>query len=146
MPRNIDSQKFRNEELVLKVNQAVDRSLWDESRYEAFIDELCGSREYQKEAIRVALRYLLAGEYSDLHTLARANFNNNNVLEARYGSWSGMERHLQMPDKLSASLDLATGTGKSYVLSSMDLPQSFWRKGQLIVSSSYAHQQQLNMD
>ncbi|MEO7841443.1 MAG: DEAD/DEAH box helicase family protein [Anaerolineales bacterium] len=27
-----------------------------------------------------------------------------------------MERHLQLPDQLSASLDLATGTGKSYVL------------------------------
>jgi type III restriction enzyme len=27
-----------------------------------------------------------------------------------------MKRHLQLPDQLSASLDLATGTGKSYVL------------------------------
>src|ERR1051325_8297815 len=27
-----------------------------------------------------------------------------------------MERHLQLPKQLSASLDLATGTGKSYVL------------------------------
>ncbi|MDR1321443.1 MAG: DEAD/DEAH box helicase family protein [Gracilibacteraceae bacterium] len=116
MPRNADNQQFRNEELVLRINQAVDRSRWDESRYEAFIDELCGSREYQKEAIRVTLRYLLAGEYFDLHALAKENFNTNDALEARYGSWPGMERHLQMPDKLSASLDLATGVGKSYVL------------------------------
>jgi type III restriction enzyme len=27
-----------------------------------------------------------------------------------------MQRHLQFPNQLSASLDLATGTGKSYVL------------------------------
>jgi len=116
MARNADNQRFRNEDLVLKVSSAVDRSRWDESRYEAFIDELCGSREFQKEAIRVTLRYLLAGEYADLHALAKANYDDNATLEARYGSWSGMERHLQMPDKLSASLDLATGTGKSYVL------------------------------
>jgi len=116
MVRNTDNQRFRNEDLVLKVSPAVDRSRWDESRYEAFIDALCGSREYQKEALRVALRYLLAGEYADLRTLAMANYDDNANFETRYGSWSGMERHLQMPDKLSASLDLATGTGKSYVL------------------------------
>ena len=116
MSRNVDKQRFRNEDLMLKVSSAVDRSRWDESRYEAFIDELCLDREYQKDAIRIALRYLLAGEYKDLKTLAKSNYDSNSKLEARYGSWAGMERHLQMPGKLSASLDLATGTGKSYVL------------------------------
>ena len=116
MPRSADTQRFRNDDLILKVSPAVDRRQWDENRYEAFIDELCGSREYQKEALRVTLRYLLAGECADLRALARKNYECNDTLEARYGSWTGMERHLQMPDKLSASLDLATGTGKSYVL------------------------------
>ena len=55
MPANADRQRFRNEDLVLKVSPAVNRSRWDESRYEAFLDELCGTREYQKDAIRVAL-------------------------------------------------------------------------------------------
>lgn len=105
-----------NEDLVLKVNPRVDRARWDENRYEGFIDELCGDREYQKEAIRVALRYLLGGEYANLQELARANYDQNSVLETRYGSWSGLERQLQLPAQLSASLDLATGTGKSYVL------------------------------
>lgn len=116
MARNVDNQRFRNEDLVLKVSPAVDRSKWDESRYEDFIEELCDSREYQKDAIRTALRYLLSGEYLNLRTLAKENFEENPVLEARYGSWAGMERHLQIPDKLSVSLDLATGTGKSYVM------------------------------
>jgi len=116
MPSNADRQSFRNEELVLKVSPTVDRAKWDESRYEAFIDELCGNREYQKDAIRTALRYLLGGEYANLHALAKANYDQSPTMEARYGSWAGMERHLQLPDQLSASLDLATGTGKSYVL------------------------------
>jgi len=116
MPANTDRQRFRNEDLILQVSSAVNRAKWDESHYEAFIDELCGSREYQKEAIRTALRYLLADEYADLRALAKANYEENATLEARYGSRTGMERHLQLPDKLSASLDLATGTGKSYVL------------------------------
>lgn len=111
-----DRQRFRNEDLILRVSTAVDRATWDESTYEAFIDELCGHREYQKEAIRVSLRYLLGGEYSDLRALAKQNFDENPVLTQRYGSWEGMQRHLQLPDQLAASLDLATGTGKSYVL------------------------------
>ena len=116
MPAHADRQRFRNEDLLLKVSPAVDPARWNESRYEAFIDELCGDREYQKEAIRTALRYLLGGEYANLRELAKANYGENPILEERYGSWQGMERHLQLPDQLSASLDLATGVGKSYVL------------------------------
>ena len=116
MPAASDRQRFRNEDLLLKVSPAVDRSKWDESRYESFIDELCSDREYQKVAIRTTLRYLLSGEYANLRSLAKANYDDSQILEARYGSWAGMERHLQLPDQLSASLDLATGTGKSYVL------------------------------
>jgi type III restriction enzyme len=116
MPANADRQRFRNEDLVLKASPNVARSRWDESRYEAFIDELCSDREYQKEAIRTALRYLVGGEYANLRELAKKNFEQNPILEDRYGSWEGMDQHLQLPDKLSAALDLATATGKSYVL------------------------------
>lgn len=116
MPPNADRQQFRNEDLLLKVSPSVDRARWDESRYDAFIDELCGSRDYQKEAIRTALRYLLGGEYRDLRDLAKKNFDSNPVLAERYGSWDGMQRHLQLPDHLTASLDLATGAGKSFVI------------------------------
>jgi type III restriction enzyme len=51
-----------------------------------------------------------------LRDLAKANFDQNPIMAARYGSWANMQRQLQLPDRLSASLDLATGTGKSYVL------------------------------
>ncbi len=111
-----DRQQFHNEDLVLSVSPAIDRTRWDESRYEGFVDELCGAREYQKEAIRTALRFLLGGEYANLRDLAHKNFDERPVLEERYGSWEGMHRHLQLPDQLSASLDLATGTGKSFVM------------------------------
>lgn len=111
-----DRQHFRNEDLTLKVSTAVDRRIWEESRYEAFLEELCGEREYQKEAIRVSLRYMLGGQHQNLSDLAKANFQTNPYLLERYGSWEGMVRHLQFPSQLAASLDLATGTGKSYVL------------------------------
>jgi type III restriction enzyme len=111
-----DRRTFRNEDLVLKVTTNIDPKIWDESRYEAFLDELCGLREYQKEAIRTTLRYLLGGKYANLHDLARANFDANEELQQRYSSWNGMQSHLQLPDQLSCSIDQATGTGKRYVL------------------------------
>ncbi len=111
-----DRRTFRNEDLVLKVTTNIDPKVWDESKYEAFLDELCTIREYQKEAIRTTLRYLLGGKYSKLLELAKENYDSNAELEQRYGSWASMKRHLQLPDHLSCSIDQATGTGKSYVL------------------------------
>jgi type III restriction enzyme len=111
-----DRRTFRNEDRVLKVTTDIDSKVWDESRYEAFLDELCGMREYQKEAIRTALRYLLGGRYANLRELAKENFDDNEELQQRYGSWAAMEKHLQLPDQLSCSIDQATGTGKSYAL------------------------------
>lgn len=115
----LDRQTFRNEDLVLKVSTNIDPSVWDESKYEAFLDELCDLREYQKDAIRTVLSALCGGKYSNLRELAKENFDANDEMQRRYGSWPGMERHLQLPDQLSCSIDMATGTGKSYVLYGM---------------------------
>jgi type III restriction enzyme len=111
-----DRRSFRNEDLVLRVSANVDPAVWDETRYEGFLDRLCGTREYQKDAIRSTLRYVLGRQYASLRELAKENFESNEEIQQRYGSWAGMERHLQLPGKLSCSVDQATGTGKSYVL------------------------------
>lgn len=114
--RHNGTKRFHNEDLVLEVSASADRHKWDESKYEPFIDELCGIREYQKKAIQTTLRYLLGDGYRDLRDLAGKNFEHSPILRDKYGSRRNMEYHLQLPDKLAASLDLATGTGKSYVM------------------------------
>lgn len=111
-----DRQSFRNEDLVLKVTTNIDPNVWDETKYEGFLDELCETREYQKDAIRATMRYLLGRRYANLRELALENFETNDEIQQRYGSWPGMERHLQLPEQLSCSIDLATATGKSWVL------------------------------
>lgn len=116
MAKKTDTQTFRNEDLVLRVSGHVSPDTWDESLYEPFVDALCGDREYQKEAIRTTLRYMLGGRYANLRALARENFDDNEELQRRHGSFAAMEAALQFPDHLACSIDLATGTGKSYVL------------------------------
>ncbi|MEW6685138.1 MAG: DEAD/DEAH box helicase family protein [Candidatus Edwardsbacteria bacterium] len=103
-------------DLVLKVSENIDPEIFDISKYEAFLDALCGTREFQKEAIRIVLRYLLGRRYRNLRELAEENYDNNPNLRELYPSFTDFERHLQLPDKLSCTIDLATGTGKSYVL------------------------------
>jgi len=116
MPRSSNTRTFRNDQLLLRISETVDPGVWDESRYEAFFDALCGPREYQKSALRDSLRYLLGARYPNLRALAEENLASSNDLQDRYGTLEAMERHLLLPDKLYCTLDQATGTGKSFVL------------------------------
>jgi len=111
-----DQLRLLNQDLVLQVKQNIDPSVFDLNRYEGFIDAFCGDREYQKDAIRNSLRYLLGGQYRDLKALADENFKSNDKLKELYGSFREMKKHLQLPNQLSCSIDLATGTGKSWVI------------------------------
>ena len=62
------------------------------------------------------MRYFLGGEYRSLKGLAEENFHSNPKLQEKYSSFEDFVSHLQLPDKLSCSLEHATATGKSYVM------------------------------
>ena len=103
-----DQLKFNNQDLVLKVSPNIDPSHLNLDEYEPFIDALCETREYQKEAIRTTLKYFLGRNYNSLRELAKENFNSNEKLHERYTTFKKMASHLQIPDKLTCSIDLAT--------------------------------------
>jgi type III restriction enzyme len=107
---------FKASDFVLKVSENIDPAIFDISKYEAFLDALCGPREFQAEAVRIVLRYLLGGRYGYLQELAEENYDNNSALRELYPTFADFQRHLQLPDKLACTVDLATATGKSYVL------------------------------
>jgi len=112
----LERQTFQNKDLVLKVSPSFDPQKLNLNRYEAFLDALCGNREYQKESIRETVRYFLGGEYQSLKDLAEENYHQNPKLQDKYSSLDDFVDYLQLPDRLSCSLDLATATGKSYVM------------------------------
>ncbi len=107
---------FRNEELVLGVKSDFDPTILRLDKYEGFLDALCADREYQKEAIRTVCRFLAGGQYGSSGQLAEANYATNPILGERYGSLNGLLSALPFPDKLACSVDLATATGKSWVM------------------------------
>jgi type III restriction enzyme len=107
---------YKTQDLVLQVKQNYDPTKLNLKKWVNFFDVLCGDREFQKEAIRDAIIFLAAGEYNSIESLVEENFRKNPELQKRYKDVRDYQRNLPLPHKLSAVIDLATGTGKSYVI------------------------------
>lgn len=108
---------FNTQQLVLKINPSGYNPLvlnlddWDR-----YLDILCVNRTYQKDAIKTAIIYLFGGKYANIENLVAENYKRNPELRERYKTINDYNKKIQLPKVLSASIDLATGTGKSYVI------------------------------
>lgn len=111
-----NKETYKNQDLVLRVDSNIDPSVLDLNKYDQFLDTLCVGREYQKEAISEAVKFLLGGKYKNIKDLAEENYHNNEVLQEKYPNEKSFYKILSLADKLNCSIDLATGTGKSYVM------------------------------
>lgn len=107
---------FNQQDLILKVNPHCNPAILDLAEWEPYISSLCGDRLYQKEAIKNAIIYLASCQYNSLKDLITENFKNNAKIREKYGSLEQYFGDVPLLDKLFANIDLATGTGKSYVI------------------------------
>jgi len=107
---------YKTLDLVLQVKQSYNPAKLNLKKWVSFLDVLCGDREFQKEAIRDAIIFIASGEYKSIESLIEENFRKNDELQKRYKDVRDYQRNLPLPHKLSAVIDLATGTGKSYVI------------------------------
>lgn len=112
----LDVDRFAVDDLVLPVSSSYDPERIDLGAYEDFIDAVVAGRDYSKQAILTALRFMSSGRYRDCRHLAEEAFNSTPALERRYVTLNRLLERLPFPDKLACTLDLATGTGKSYVM------------------------------
>jgi len=112
------SLQFRISEQILRVDDGRDATDAIVHRYDAFLNLLCEGRfEFQRDAIREIWRFLVSDKYPNLERLALENWADNPMIRARHDD--DVDRYLErMPlrAKKAASLDLATGAGKSYVM------------------------------
>jgi type III restriction enzyme len=107
---------YKTADLVLQVNKNYDPARLDLAAWDRYLDLLCDNRQYQKESIQKAIIYLASGLYHDINALAKENWEKSLELQERYKTVSDYEAQLQLPGKLAGTIDLATGTGKSYVM------------------------------
>jgi len=111
-----DIKIYKTQDLVLKVTKTYNPEVLNLKPWVSFIDHLCGDYEFQKEAIETLVTYIASGEYKSIEGLIHANWIQNADLREKYRDLNEYEKKLPLPYKLSAVIDLATGTGKSYVM------------------------------
>jgi len=101
-------------DLVLWLSEEVNN--FDISKYEDFISELCGEREYQIDAIRKVIKLFLSKGYKNIEDLIRENFKTNEAMQEFFRNQEELLSDLLFRDKLSCTIDLATGTGKTWIM------------------------------
>jgi type III restriction enzyme len=111
------SLQFRIADQVLTVSDARDATEAVVHKYDAFLNLLCADRyAFQADAVREALRFLASDKYPDLERLARENYDGRTAIQHRHDSLDAYLEKMPLKDRKAVSLDLATGTGKSFVL------------------------------
>lgn len=111
------TKTYRASELVLEVKKnSYNPETYPLDDWERYIDILCQDREYQKEAIKTAIIYFITEKYKTIEDLVEENYQHNLKLSEKYSSLDNYKKKIQLQQRKSGCLDLATGTGKSYVM------------------------------
>ncbi|MFH1822982.1 MAG: DEAD/DEAH box helicase family protein [Patescibacteria group bacterium] len=114
--------ELKTDKLILKPKKRVKAEILE--KYQELIDVVCGRGDdkdtnqffFQRQAIEELLSYYLG--YSDLNELLSENLADNSDLDEYYKDTYGSNYKNKIDDlnKRIATIDLPTGTGKSYVM------------------------------
>ena len=86
-------------------------------KYDAFLDALTTPDfTHVREAIRQAVHYLITDAFNNTEEAATLNYTYNIKMQKKYGSLAVYLRNFPILDRKSFTIDLATGTGKSWVI------------------------------
>ncbi len=89
---------------------------FDYREIDEYMHAVAGTRDYQYDAIKNVMTYLWGGSYKNAAELARENFDQKPHLREKYGNVEILINHMPLSDRLSGVVNMATGTGKSYVI------------------------------
>lgn len=111
------SLQYTPEDFVLEVEDHSERTTSIVGKYEAFLNAITTEDfDHVREAIRESIKYFVSEKYSSTKELAKEKWGNSSKLHLKYNSFDNYLRKIELIDKKSASIDLATGTGKSWVI------------------------------
>lgn len=111
------SIEYKNSDFLLRLNDYSEKPLSIVNKYDAFLDALTTPDfEHVREAIRKAIHFFVTDKYKNTEQIAINTYNLNEKLQNRYKEVKEYLEHISIKDKKSFSIDLATGTGKSWVI------------------------------
>jgi len=111
------SIQYKIADQVLKISDDSKKTQSIVAKYDAFLNLLCsGKYAFQRAAIQIPFAFLVSDKYVNSEALAIENFNSREVIQRRYENKAEFLNLMPLRDRKAVSVDLATGTGKSYVI------------------------------
>lgn len=111
------SYSYKNDDFLLQIDDGSEKTLAIVHKYDAFLDALTTPNfEHLREATRRAIHFFVSEKYQNTEQIARHTYQCSHKLQIRYTTVTDYLRHIPIKDKKSFSIDLATGTGKSWVI------------------------------
>jgi type III restriction enzyme len=111
------SIEHKNSDYILQLDDYSSDTLSVVNKYDTFLDALTTfDFGHVRDAVRKAVHFFLTDLFPTTEQAAIYTFNKSEKLRNRYRDLSDYLNHFRIRDKKSYSLDLATGTGKSWVI------------------------------
>lgn len=105
------------DDFVLRVQDTSEKTLSIVHKYDAFLDALTTDDfGHLREAAREAIRFFVTPAFSTTEQAAIANFQRAERLRTHYETQETYLEHFRIKGRKSCSIDLATGTGKSWLI------------------------------
>jgi len=109
--------EYKNIDFILKVKDASAETEAIVRKYDAFLDAITTEKfAHVREAIREGVRFLISSRYPTIDVLAREHYENSEKMRAKYPDVEAYLTKFPLRGRKAASIDLATGTGKSWVI------------------------------
>jgi len=111
------SIEYKNDDFILQIDDFSSKTLSVVNKYDAFLDALTTADfGHVREAVRKSIHFFVTDSFSTTERAAVHTFNKSEKLKNRYRDLSDYLNQVRIKDKRSYSIDLATGTGKSWVI------------------------------
>lgn len=111
------SYSYKNDDFLLQIDDASEKTLSIVHKYDAFLDALTSTNfEHLREAARRAIHFFVSDKYQNTEQVARYTYQRTHKLQTRYTTVNDYLQHIPIKNQKSFSIDLATGTGKSWVI------------------------------
>jgi len=108
---------YKNSDFVLLLDDDSPEVMDVVHKYDAFLSTVCkGEYAFQKDAVIKIIKFIFSKRYQHIADLAHENYKENNKLKQKYSKFADYLSKFPLKDKKACSVDLATGTGKSYVI------------------------------
>lgn len=111
------SVQIKIDDFVLNFQDQTEKTLSIVHKYDAFLDALTTDDfGHIREATRQAIRFFVTPVVTTTEQAAIQNYEGSSRLKTHYETQEVYLQHFPIKDRRSCSIDLATGTGKSWVI------------------------------